>query len=284
LRIINIALAVSTAFGLGSCGTYVPEIQDFGDSTAGQIYVHDIVKNVYCEVRNAVYDLYHQEAGSKDISFLDKWGAQLDLTLTVNENGSVAPATQFFPLGQPKNWKFNWGFNATVGSSATRTETISFFYLISDLKQFPCGPREDGPMLLQSDLKFKEWLYDAVDVDVTDVVSLPGTAKPSASSGPSTKSSNVLTHTVTFVLTTTGGVSPQWALVNTSFVHIPVSFGRVRTHTMLVTLGPTAPTPDDKKGTTKQLAPTALNIAQAQNTAIFITTIINNNNVNGSGN
>jgi hypothetical protein len=286
----SIILTAFTAFGVSACGTYVPEIQDFGSETQSLIYVDDVTTSVSCEVRDAVFDLYKDYRGSDQISFLDNWGAQIDLTLIVNENGSVAPATQFFPLGQPKNWKFNWGVNATVSSSATRTETVSYFYPISELKRYHCPWRPNGAMLLENNLKFKEWLYDAVGLSITREASLPsGVATTHGVPAGGTKPTNVLTHNVTFVLTTSGGVTPQWALVNSAFIHVPVNFGRVRTNTMLVTLGPTAPAPpssndpktssgDSKKGTTLQLAPTALNMAQAQNTAIFITTTINNFN------
>ena len=137
-------------------------------------------------------------------------------------------------------------------------------------------------MLLQSDLKFKDWLYDVVGIKKIALTPFPTGAASVFSSIQ--KQSNVLTHTVTFVLTTSGGISPQWVLRNASFIHVPLSIGRMKTDTMLVTLGPTAsaPTTDGKKGTTKQLAPTALNIAQSQNTAIFITNIINNNNNSGN--
>jgi hypothetical protein len=275
LKVFRSFLTASMALGLSACGTYVPELQDFGGPTESLIYVNDVTTNVSCEVRDAVSGLYAQYEGYKEISFLDNWGAQIDLTLTVNENGSVAPATQFFPLGQPKNWKFNWGFNADISSSATRTDTVSYFYPISELKR-PCPWRPSGAMLLQSDLKFKEWLFDAVGLSITKEASLP------AGGGTSGKPTNVLTHTVTFVLTTSGGVSPQWALVNSAFVHVPLTFGRMRTNTMLVTLGPTAPAPpaDGKKGTTRQLAPTALNKALAQNIATAITNTLNNNTGN----
>jgi hypothetical protein len=287
LRTLVVVVAVSVAFCLSACGMYVPELQDiatgYTDSTP---FVNDVVYNVTCEVRNAVHDLYADYAGRDEISFLDNWGAQIDLTLTVNENSSVAPATQFFPIGQPKNWMFNWGVNANVNPSATRTDTVSYFYSISELKNSPpCIWRPNGPMLLETDLKFKEWLYDAVGVKITGAASLPAGAAPAggAASAPSgasggTKPTNVLTHTVTFVLTTSGGVTPQWALRNASFIHVPVNLGRMRTNTMLVTLGPTAqaPTKDGKKGTTLQLAPTALNKALAQNIATAITNTLNN--------
>jgi hypothetical protein len=177
----------------------------------------------------------------------------------------------------------NWGVNANVKTSATRTDTVSFFYTIKDLSKAKCVWRPaNGAMLLQSDLKFKDWLYDVVAIRNWSLTPLP--AKEESVFNSIQKQSNVLTHTVTFVLTTSGGISPQWVLRNASFIHVPLSIGRMKTDTMLVTLGPTAtaPTTDGKKGTTKQLAPTALNIAQSQNTAIFITNIINNNNNSGN--
>jgi hypothetical protein len=281
LRTLGAVLAVSATLGLGACGTYVPELQDFWSGYPDSLpYVNDIVDNITCEVRDAVYDLYAGYAGDQ-ISFLDNWGAQIDLTLTVNENSSVAPTTQFFPIGQPKNWSFNWGVNANVNPSATRTETVSYFYLISELRKYKCPWRPSGAMLLENDLKFKEWLFDAVGLKETNVAPLPA----SAASATSGKPTNVLTHTVTFVLTTSGGVTPQWALVNASFIHVPVNLGRMRTNTLLVTLGPTAPAPtkDGKKGATLQLAPTALNKALAQNIATAITNTLNNSGLCLSG-
>jgi hypothetical protein len=285
VKSFGIVFAISTAFGLSACGTYVPDLQDFNSGvgySSSLPYVIDITHSVSCEVRDAVYSLYHSEYPHEDIAFLDDWGAQVDLTLAVNENGSVAPATQFFPIGQPKNWMFNWGVNANVNTSATRTDTVSFFYTIKDLAKAKCAWRPtNGGMLIQSDLKFRDWLYDVVGIKKIGLTPVP-TGEASVFSSIQ-KQSNVLTHTVTFVLTTSGGISPQWVLRNASFIHVPVSIGRMKTDTMLVTLGPTASAPTDgKKGTTKQLAPTALNIAQSQNTAIFITNIINNNNNSGN--
>ena len=44
---------LSTMFLVSGCGTYVPEIQDFGDKAAGQQLVQSIVYNVTCEVQDA---------------------------------------------------------------------------------------------------------------------------------------------------------------------------------------------------------------------------------------
>ena len=121
LRKLGIALAVTAASGLSACGTLVPEIQDFGNAYTSTFLVDDIGQSVTCEVRDAFIALYNTYPPD-DVSWLDNWGAQIDLTLTVNEDLSVVPATQFFPIGQSKNWKFNWGINGTLNSSATRTE------------------------------------------------------------------------------------------------------------------------------------------------------------------
>ena len=121
MRKTIVCLAFGAAIELCGCGTYVPEIQDFGDSAngdvsrAGQLLVARIVESVRCEVRNAVYDLYQQEGqthsgnGLKQIAFLDNWGAQILLNLTVDEQGNISPTSNIIPIGQPKNWLFNLG-------------------------------------------------------------------------------------------------------------------------------------------------------------------------------
>jgi hypothetical protein len=74
MRQLISAVAAFSLIALSGCGTYVPEIEDFGGSTAGEDLVHYIVLNIDCEVRNAVYDLYQQYHGRKEIAFLASAG------------------------------------------------------------------------------------------------------------------------------------------------------------------------------------------------------------------
>jgi hypothetical protein len=116
---------------------------------------------------------------------------------------------------------------------------------------------------LQSDLKLKEWLYDAVDLNLTDVVKFPAKNSP-----------NVLSHEVQFELITSGTVSPTWKIVTANPVAVPVTAKRDRTHTLQITMGPTAAAPTDpnnpKKGNTLQLAPVAAAAALAGNIGIAV--------------
>jgi hypothetical protein len=135
-------LIFGLTIGVSGCGTYVPEIQDVwrGDADGGRVYVRDIVENVRCNVSKAFRDLYDQEAtipnerGLKDIAFLNDWGAQITLNLTVDEQGAVSPTGNLTPIGQPKNWIFNLGLGGSISSEAQRVDKVSYIYMISDLR------------------------------------------------------------------------------------------------------------------------------------------------------
>jgi hypothetical protein len=257
LRKISFHVVLTAALGLSGCGTYVPEIQDFGDSQAGHIYVNQIVSNIRCEVRNAVYDLYKQAGeipdGLKQISFMNDWGAQVTLNLTVDEKGAVSPTSNITPLGQPKNWIFNYGLGATVSSEAQRVDKVSFFYLVSDLRKFRCTDRQAGLLLLSNDLKLEEWLLYATGLPALSLASLP-----SDPNGPF--KSNVLFHEVKFDVITTGSASPGWKLINATINQSGtfLTATRDRTHDLQITLGPTTPAPSDPNKA-KQLANAANN-------------------------
>jgi hypothetical protein len=271
---VILPLLLGLTIGLGGCGTYVPEIQDFGDSrtgdisNAGQVYVQDIVRNIRCDVSKAINDLYAQEAsrasgeGLKDISFLNTWGAQITLNLTVDEKGVVAPTSNIIPLGQPVRWIFNLGLGASGSSEAQRVDKVSYIYLISDIRKWHCeDPRQNGFMLLTNDLKFKEGLYDAVALDVTKTANLPADAN-----GPF--KSSILYYEVKFDVATSGTVSPGWKLANATINQSGtfLTATRDRTHDLQITLGPVAATqinPNDPK------SPKALQLSQAAaNTAL----------------
>ena len=86
----------TTGFLLGSCGTYVPDIQDFPGNTGDQqLLVQAVVQSVHCEVVNAVSDLYRQADRYPAMrSFTDKikdWGVQMMLSLKTEEKGTLNP-------------------------------------------------------------------------------------------------------------------------------------------------------------------------------------------------
>ena len=58
MRTPNPALCACMASMLVGCGTSVPEIQDIGDSAAGQQLVQAIVTNITCEVQDGINRIY----------------------------------------------------------------------------------------------------------------------------------------------------------------------------------------------------------------------------------
>jgi hypothetical protein len=86
-------------------------------------------------------------------------------------------------------------------------------------------------LLIQSDLKFGDWLYDQVTTAVTGETSVP-----TLSSGPLKQ--NVLSHEVSFEV-----VSPAWKLIEANFTQSGtfLQATRDRTHDLLITMGPGDP-------------------------------------------
>jgi hypothetical protein len=144
---------------LAGCGTYVPEIQEFpADAAGGQQLVVAIIQNVTCEIRDAVNDLY----GSRQHLFLDTWGVQMTLNLTIEEKSAINPTAGWTP-----NAIFSLAGGVDVSSDATRIDIINSYHTIKEIRALnSCNPqaRPGGAFLLASDLKLKEWLFDSVNV------------------------------------------------------------------------------------------------------------------------
>ncbi|MGC2777770.1 MAG: hypothetical protein WA418_19255 [Bradyrhizobium sp.] len=215
---------------LCGCGTYVPEIQDFGGRVEGQQLVQAILANITCELRDAVAGL-HQEYPQG--TFLDSWGIQTTLTLTIDEKGAIAPSVLWTPPS-PASAIFSLASGLNFSTGATRKDAINAYFLVSDLEQAQCSPasRPNGAFLLQSDLKLSEWLFDAVGAQLTKTVDFKATTLA--------VKTNVLQHEVKFEIVTSGTANPSWKL--TRVVANPAgnlfSAGRTRTHDLLITLGP----------------------------------------------
>ena len=222
--------AVLAAASLCGCGTYVPEIQDFGGRVEGQRFVQAILINITCELREAVSGLRAAYPGG---TFLDSWGIQTTLTLTIDEKGAIAPSVLWTPLS-PASAVFSLASGVNFSADATRTDRINAYFLVSDLQQAPCSEaaRPNGAFLLQSDLKLSEWLFDAVSAYMTRTVDFQATTLA--------VKTNVLQHEVKFEIVTSGTLNPSWKL--TRVIANPTgnlfSAGRTRTHDLLITLGP----------------------------------------------
>src|SRR5260370_24426314 len=133
------------ALALTACGIRVPDIQEvYQTNEQGKDLVQAIVTNVTCEVQDAVVAVY----GVHPKNFMDDWGVQINLILTIEEQTTVAPSVGCFP-----NNIFSLNAGAGGTADATRIDKINSFYTIRELKdRKPCRQelRPGGELLMAS--------------------------------------------------------------------------------------------------------------------------------------
>jgi hypothetical protein len=216
---------------LGGCGVYVPNISEFpADAASEQKLINDLVQSVTCELRNAVNHFYEEQ--KREHLFLDDWGAQLTLTLTIEEKSELNPTALWSP------GVFSLFGAVDVSSDATRIDTINSFNTIRKLRVLnSCNPEihRGGPFLLESDLKLKDLLFGSQTAGDTGAVNFAETARAESSK-------NVIQHEVKFVVTSSGNITPAWKLsriwsVNQTGIFLAAL--RNRTQDLLITLGQT---------------------------------------------
>lgn len=234
-----------------SCGLYVPEIQENPfNPVSGQLLVKGIVNSIHCELKNAVMDVLGPKGRPQTLSqqqgnFMKNWGAQMALTLTVEEKSVLTPVAVLTPPS-PATSIFTLGLGASGTADATRKETMNFYYTVDQLRTgTPCpndptvlephAPRES--LLMTSDLKIEEWLLDEIMAVGTREFGAPTDAK-------SILKQNVLQHEIKFEIIDSGNITPAWkltkAMVNQSGTFFSAS--RDRTHDLTITFGPIDPT------------------------------------------
>jgi hypothetical protein len=240
------SLACAALGLLGGCGTYVPDIQEGGNSTVGEDLVNAIVYSIHCELRNALADVFVKQSEAKLsvqlADFLQGWSVQMALTLTIEERTIVNP--NFFMSFLPS--LFTLGVTTNATTRATRVDKLNYYYSVQDLlKGGRCPdvvdrPLGSGSLLIRSDLKTKEWINSQL-------------LNKFAGEFVSTK--NGFQHQVTFFIDTGGGVTPGAKLATVTLMPagVLVTAGRTRTHDLSLTFGPA--TDDDKSR--QQLAPAA---------------------------
>ncbi|MGX1350416.1 hypothetical protein AB7M49_003992 [Bradyrhizobium elkanii] len=261
------AFAAASVLCLGACGLTVPDIKESWDADrpanpatgepkiSGTAQIEfEIKKRIYCDLRDAVQavNLIEVSAGSYDkpgpakkgIIPL-KWGAQVSLSLQVDESSALNPGLTFDDLVSST---FSLGLGGTLSSTATRVDKFnpswSIAYLMRpDTPYSVCKPGNDpfeqirwkpaasSPFILESDLGIKEWLQGAMFTDVLlhSVGPAGGDPKP-----------DTVSYEIKFVIVSSGSVTPTWKLVkfsaNTSGDFFSV--GRTRTHDLIITIGP----------------------------------------------
>jgi hypothetical protein len=251
-------LAVSAA--LVGCGTYVPNIPEFsGDPVSEQQLVQELIQAVTCELRDAVNNFYARQ--QRQHLFIDNWGAQLTLTLTVEERSEFNPTAIWTPNGTLSLFG-----GVDVSADATRIDTINSFHTVREIRILQsCSPEEHplGPFLLESDLKLENLLFGSQTTADTGQVNYAETAR--AGSGK-----NVIQHEVKFIVITSGNISPTLTLSRVWVVSpkknpsgLFLAALRNRAQDLLITFGPT-----DETGT--NLAPAAASIALSSQIGIAV--------------
>jgi hypothetical protein len=169
--------------------------------------------------------------------WLNEWGAQIQISVTLDEQ---RPFSLFD------------GANISSGatSDATRTDTVNYYYTVKDLYGTGAGcpqallsniqDHPAGSLLIQSDLKLRDWLSSVllgVGVNLLPI-GIPANAQKLGTA------TNAIIHDVKFQVVTSGNSTPTWKLalatINPTTPFAAAS--RIRTHELLIILGPNDPT------------------------------------------
>ncbi|SEF11037.1 hypothetical protein SAMN05444161_8516 [Rhizobiales bacterium GAS191] len=242
-------LLLATTALLAGCGTYVPGIAEFpGNQVEGQKLVRAIVASVHCEMRNAISYTINQDKSvatqfhqPRSAPWLDKWGVQVALTITVDEKTLVNPNT-VWTRAEPVSALFTLSGGTNISSDATRIDKLNYYYTVKELYDLGACTPDETPnrtvqsLLIQSDLKLKEWLLSqTVAVGTGDITVPTGISTP--------LKQNALSHEVKFEVVSGGNLTPGWKLAHATINQsgLFLSASRDRTHDLLMTFGPIDP-------------------------------------------
>jgi hypothetical protein len=275
-------LMIGIALTLAGCGTRVPELQENPWNHGGERLVQAIAQSIHCEIRNAVYAVKQEDKKNEPYNkrliaaWLDSWGAQVQITLTADEFGSFGPSGSYSPMQI-----FFLGLGANLSSEATRVDVLNFYYTVAELQEAgPCSPQliaenanhPMGSLLIQSDLKLREWLFSVVFGNLTGDI-------PINANMTNQNAKNALSHEITFKIITSGNITPSWKLVHATINSSPPLFmaSRTRTHDLLITFGPNV----QGQGMTNSLGPNtpAANANLAQQIGIAVRNQMINSNL-----
>lgn len=231
-------LAVVALTFTSACGTYVPEHQEakntdpLKERRAAYDLENALVGSINCELRNAV--IHAIGSNPRQSEFMQNWAVQMALTLTVSEKTAASPNAfmTFLPT------LFTLLFGGSVSTEAKRIDTFNFYYKVKDLnnpKEECKGdftldyPHPSGSFLIRSDLKTEEWLRMVLENKVI--------------SGSTVDPKNAAQHQVTFIVNTSGSITPGAKLATVTLMPAPpfLSVERNRTHDLLLTFGPADP-------------------------------------------
>jgi hypothetical protein len=268
--------------GCGLGVSQLPEVWDRADSLATAHMELQIKTAIFCELRAGAIEARRLNWGQRytyrnrnvtsaaDIPLPDTWGAQVTLTLTADEKGSLTPSVLFKdPIAPARSFgtsvaqSFTLGLGGTLSSEGIRYDKYTFYYTAHDLIENAgpddiChvrpailgAPSTSSPFVDGRYLGIREWLPQAVavtDFQRSSRASATGEGAPLGSSGSFT--SDAITYDNKFVIVSEGSFTPTWNLLRIGTGTTPLlDLNRTRNHEILITIGPgTATTTVDKK-------------------------------------
>jgi hypothetical protein len=269
-------------FLLGACGLYVPDKNPLSDDQPDQQsiphssegdYENKIVSHVACEIGSALL-----EAKTKlRVPWLDAWGTAVTLTITAEDQSGLNPGVSLttplensvrpFPVGgnvvSPQS--FSLGLGGTGSANTTRTETIQFTYLNTDLEAqargyLSCAKFQNG-LTINGDLKIRQFIYDKM------LIARLGNATTKDWRWPLY---NTFTESLNFVSALGVSATPTWkfARVATNPTGTFASVLRTYTNNLVVTIGPVQTQPSSTKPAQLQSAAQTQHNNQVQANAI----------------
>lgn len=123
-----------TAFPLANCGVALPNLTPVAGSqpdpkSPRSISINEVVKRVKCEIWISIKD-----RPEKAYPWFNKWTAQADLTLTVNDSSSINPGATFIEPLAVANTSRSLGIGGGLTNTAFRTEIVSFSMSVADIR------------------------------------------------------------------------------------------------------------------------------------------------------
>jgi hypothetical protein len=255
--LIKIATLLVLPTFLLSCGTYTPDkdpfssdavVRDGPDKGASRqgLYENDIVVHVLCEIGEGL-----RLAEGLHISRLTEWGTTVTQSITAEDQTGLAPGITAvtplanrvftFPTGgnvtSPQS--FSWSVGGTASANSLRTEMIQYTFRNKDiLKNTNPGCLRDNikGVMIDGDLKIREFIYDKAQIWLAGNASLVGTGPSANQLNPF----NTFTEEITFVAAYGGSFTPTWKLARVSAdASSNLIVGqRTNTNDLIITLGP----------------------------------------------
>jgi hypothetical protein len=246
-------LLIPIAFiAVSGCGTAIPRLEEPWETTE----LHEnmefrIKQNIFCETVRALRKMRKAKLGDKPL-LPPHYGVQMQITLTVDESGSVNPSLAFNDvlnpvkfLGSivPQSVTINAG--GTLSSQATRVDTSYSYYDVDKIAAPTANTfcdkedeidRHGTSALLRSDLGILPYLATAMEPAMV----FHSSTAPKSGAGKQAKI-DVYSYEIKFVVITSGSVNPVYKLVNLSGQTGNQPFitqGRTRTHDLVLTFGP----------------------------------------------